>query len=316
MTSEAERLFGNSFIAGPMVRGSSHVFRMACLSHGADVVYSQGLVDIKLADSQRRDENGHTVFFSESNGHSEVVFRTCADERNCLILQLVSNDSATAIRAIQNAGDVAAGFDLNCGCPEHFAVHRGCGSSMQLEQAVDIIKALARATPKPVSVKFRVQEDVEQSIQFAQAMESAGAAAITVHGRLKEQKHKGTVDYAKMKQIFDSVKIFKIGNGGITSLVEAQRMKEETGCHSVMICNAALKNPSVFSPTMLTEAEALRDMVSVGKKHDIPFNECKWSLQQIIAGKKDLSKELGQSFSQCKAWEDLDTLMTKSVLKQ
>ena len=316
MTSEAERLYRSSFIAGPMVRGSSHVFRMTCLAHGANVVFSQGLVDLKLVQTERKDEDGHTVFVAESNGHSEVVFRTCAEERERLVLQLISNDSAKACEAAQKLEDVVSGFDLNCGCPEHFAVHRGCGSSMELEQTVDIVKALVRVTTKPVSVKFRVDEDVEKSIQFAQGVEAAGAAAITVHGRVKEQKHRGEVAYAKMKRIFESVKIWTIGNGGVTSLDEAQRMKEETGCNSVMICGAALKNPSVFSTNVLSHADALRDMVSVGKKHKIPFNECKWSLQQIIGAKKDLSKALNQTFSQCKTWEEVDAMITESVLKQ
>ena len=311
--TEAEHLFGNSLIAGPMVRGSSHVFRVCCLGYGANVVLSPGLVDLKLIATKRQEVDNHIVYLAESNGHHETVFRTCADERGKLVLQLVSNDGATAVQAAQKFSDIASGFDLNCGCPEHFAVHRGCGSSMELEKAVDIIKTLSREVPKPVSVKFRVDPDVNKSIQFARAVESAGASAITVHGRVKEQKHRGQVDYAKMKQIFDSVKIFKVANGGIASLVEAEKVKQETGCNSVMICGAALKNPSVFSTTPVSEFQALTDMVRTAKYHEIPFNECKWSLQQIVSSKKEMSKTMNEGFSACKTWEEMDRVLSESI---
>ena len=312
MESDAGRLYRGTLVAAPMVRGSSHVFRMACLRYGADVVFSPGCTDLMMIPAVRSEENGHTTFRVESNGHDSVVFRTCEEEREKLVFQLVSSDGPNAVKAMRVVEDVVAGFDLNCGCPEHFAVHRGCGSSMELENAVDVVKTLSRETRKPVSVKFRVNQDVEKSIQFAQAVESAGAAAITVHGRLKEQKHSGGVDYDKMKTIFESVKIWKIGNGGVTSVAEADEMKARTGCDSVMIGTAAMKNPSVFSREPVSQYDVLCEMIDIGKRYRIPFMECKWSLQQITPGGKLITKQIGQQITQCKTWEELDSLMADS----
>jgi tRNA-dihydrouridine synthase 2 len=267
--SEAERLFGSSVIAGPMVRGSSHAFRCTCLSYGADVVFSPGLVDLSLNRAVRKDENGHVELWAEGSGHTSCVFQTCPAERSHLVLQLVSNDSANAIAAVRKLEDVIAGVDLNCGCPENFAVHRGCGSAIDVESASDILKALTRTTTKPVSVKFRVEHDVERSVQFARAVEAAGACAITIHGRVKEQKHQGEVDSAKMRTVFESVSCLKVGNGGVKSLAEAARMRAETGCHSVMICSAAMKNPSVFSPNPVSEMDAFAEMCKIGKGHGL-----------------------------------------------
>lgn len=306
---EAQRLFGHSIMAGPMVRGSSHVFRMTCLRYGADVVFSPALNDLSLIASERREENGHTVLYANSNGHNSVVFRTCAEEKSHLVIQLMAKDGPTAATALKKVEDLASGIDLNCGCPEHFAVHRGCGSSLEIESAVDIVKTLTRETSLPVSVKFRVESELESSLQFAKAMENAGASMITVHGRLKADKHKGPVDYDKMKQIFEAVTIPTTGNGGVTSLVEAEHMRQKTGCNSVMICSAALKNPSVFSSTSATAAQSLAEMTTIGKLHNIPFRECRWSFQQIVTSTKALSRIAGESLNQADSWESMDSII-------
>jgi len=292
-----------------MVRGSSHVFRISCLHYGAKVVFSPGLVDRALIDATRRDEGDHTVIFTSSNGHDAPILRTCPEERDRLVLQIISDDSAMVVTAIKKLEDIISGIDLNCGCPEHFAVHRGCGSSMQIETAVDIVKVLTRETERPVSVKFRIDPDITKSIQFAQAVAGAGASAITVHGRVKAQKHRGTVNVSAMRLIFESVAVFKIGNGGVTSLIEAEKMRRDAGCDSVMICTAAMKSPAVFSTSAVTEMEALAAMAGSGKRHSIPFTECKWSMQQVASSTREMSKTVGQAWGPCKTWEDVDRLL-------
>jgi tRNA-dihydrouridine synthase 2 len=296
-----------------MVRGSSHAFRCTCLSYGADVVFSPGLVDLSLKQAVRKDENGHVELWAEGSGHVSCIFQTCAAERDHLVLQLVSGDSANAIAAVRKLEDVIAGVDLNCGCPEGFAVHRGCGSAIDVESASDIVKCLTRATAKPVSVKFRIGRDVEQSVQFARAVGAAGASAITIHGRLKEQKHQGDVDSAKMRTVFESVACLKVGNGGVKSLAEAARMRAETGCQSVMICSAAMKNPSVFSANPVPELEAFAEMCKIGKGHSLAFHDCKWSLEQIAQATKSIARKFGTKFSQCRSWEATDALLAESA---
>ena len=239
----AKRLYNDTLIAGPMVRGSSHIFRISCLEHGADVVFSPGLVDLALIKTTRVIENDHVVFYSESNGHKSAIFQTCASEKGKIVLQLVSNDSANAVLAASHLAQDVVAYDLNCGCPESFACHRGSGSAIELDAAVDIVKGLVRNTDKPVSVKFRVLPEVEKSIQFAKAVVDAGASAITIHGRLKEQKHKGAVDYEKMKTVFDSVKCLKIGNGGVASRSDAEKMVGRLPRRTGSSCDRVLYPP-------------------------------------------------------------------------
>jgi tRNA-dihydrouridine synthase 2 len=182
---------------------------------------------------------------------------------------------------------------------------------MNLETAVDIIKSLVRNISKPVSIKLRVGDGVENSIQYAQAVERAGAVAIAVHGRLAEQKHQGNVDYGKMKAIFESVKMWRIGNGGIASFADSTKLKAETGCQSVMICSAALKNPSVFNANPVSGFDAFSQMCKIGKKHGLSFQECKWNLQQVVQSEKSLSRSMGQQFSECKSWEECDNVVVR-----
>ncbi|KAH0789428.1 tRNA-dihydrouridine(20) synthase [NAD(P)+]-like [Histomonas meleagridis] len=310
--SAAEKLYKNKNIAGPMVRGSSHIFRLACLHYGADVVFSPGIVDLKLKQSTVDSQNGHTVFLAKSNGHNETVFETCEAEKGHIILQIISNDGATALEACQKVYDFVDGFDLNCGCPEQFATHRNCGSSMELETAVDVIKTLKRNISKPISVKFRVKDTNEESIQFAQAIESAGADAITVHGRLKEQKHEGAVDYDKMKLIFDSVNIIKIGNGGVKSLEDAAKMREMTGCSGVMMCRAAMMNPSIFSADVQKPIDVLSQMAILGEQHHLEFSSCKFSLQQVLQSTKQLARAMTQPFGKAKTWDEFNEIVREN----
>lgn len=302
----ARRLFSSTNIAGPMVRASSHLFRVSCLHYGADTVFSPGIVDLKLNQSALCEENGHAVFRAASNGHNETVLETCADERGHFVLQLISNSGATAASACEKALAYIDGVDLNCGCPEQFATHRSCGSSLELETAVDVVRTLKRLIPRPVSVKFRVRDTVEESVQFARAMESAGVDALTVHGRLKEQKHRGSVDYEKMRLIFDSISVVKVGNGGVCSLSDAALMRERTGCSGVMISRAAMENPSVFSDAPRAPGDVLREMGAIARQHSLDFASCRFTLQQVVQSHRATAKALQQSFSAVKTWEDFD----------
>ena len=85
----AQKLYTDTLIAGPMVRGSSHIFRISCLNYGADIVFSPGLVDLSLINSTRKIENDHVMLTSDSNGHESIIFQTCESEKGKLVLQLV-----------------------------------------------------------------------------------------------------------------------------------------------------------------------------------------------------------------------------------
>lgn len=155
---------------------------------------------------------------------------------------------AQAAKMVEQAG--ADILDINMGCPAPKIVKNGEGSALMKtpELAQRIIAAVVQAVKIPVTVKIRKGWD-EASVnapELAQLAEQAGASAIAVHGRTREQFYSGSVDLGVIQAVKASVKIPVIGNGDITSPEDAKRMMEETGCDAVMIGRAAQGNPWIF----------------------------------------------------------------------
>ena len=142
-------------------------------------------------------------------------------------------------------------LDVNLGCPVPKIVKNGEGSALLREPELiyRIFKSLKEATGKPLTGKIRtgIQGAPEDAaVMAAQAIESAGGAAVTVHGRTREQYYSGKCDLAAIAKVRASVGIPVIGNGDIESFDDAVRMMRETGCDAVMVGRAALGNPWVF----------------------------------------------------------------------
>ena len=154
-------------------------------------------------------------------------------------------------------------LDINMGCPVPKVVKNGEGSAMLLDPdtAARCVEAAVKACNcKPVTVKMRVGfagrdpistsrggENTYDYVSFAKKMEEAGASAITVHARTREQYYSGRADWQAIADIVRAVKIPVIGNGDVESAEDARRMLQTTGCSMVMIGRGALGNPWVFS---------------------------------------------------------------------
>lgn len=104
------------------------------------------------------------------------------------------------------------------------------------------------AHPIPVTIKIRkgFERDDNCAVEIAKAAEAAGAAAVTVHGRTRQQFYEGKADWDVIRAVKEAVRIPVIGNGDVRSGADAIRMMEETGCDGVMIARGALGNPWIF----------------------------------------------------------------------
>ena len=262
--------YRGKLFSGPMVKASCEPFRLLCLEYGADGAYGPAVSADAILNSHLDPSQPRTLFFGTPE-KQYVHFRAAPEEQGKLVFQLLTNDPSKAVEAAQKVIGFVDALDLNCGCPESFATSRGAGSALMYhpQTVSEVIKALRRNFNLPISVKHRLLPNIEQSIQFAVACEQAGASAVAVHGRLKEQKHSGSVAYNDMKIVFDNLSVAKIGNGGVKSREGAQKMMEETGCESVIISSAALKNPSIF------RKEGILDPVIVLRRYmEIAKNVC------------------------------------------
>ena len=141
-------------------------------------------------------------------------------------------------------------LDINMGCPVPKIVknHEGSYLMKDPDLCFDLVQACVKNTSKPVTVKIRAGWDSDHinAAEVAGACESAGASAVAVHGRTREQYYSGKADWSVIAKVKNAVKIPVIGNGDVLSRADGIRMMEETGCDLVMIGRGALGNPWIF----------------------------------------------------------------------
>ncbi|NLL83951.1 MAG: tRNA-dihydrouridine synthase family protein [Lentisphaerae bacterium] len=159
-------------------------------------------------------------------------------------------EMADAAVAVWQSGRFVA-LDINAGCPMKKITANGCGAALmkQPEKIGAMVAAMRAATPLPVTVKTRIGlvPDTILSFEILRAVEEAGAAAITVHGRFAAKFHSGPVAFETLAAIKAAARIPVIGNGGINSSAAADVMLRETGVDGVMVGQGAMGNPWLFS---------------------------------------------------------------------
>ena len=160
-------------------------------------------------------------------------------------------------------------IDVNMGCPAPKIVNNGEGSALMREPALAarIVSALKKAVPVPVSVKFRAgfTEKDRNAAAFAKVMEDAGADAVAVHGRTREQYYRGKADLGIIAEVKQAVKVKVIGTGDIFAAQDAVTMFRETGCDAVMVARGAQGNPFLFTQ--------ISELLRTGSVQTLPMPE-------------------------------------------
>jgi tRNA-dihydrouridine synthase B len=147
-------------------------------------------------------------------------------------------------------GSRIAVFDINMGCPAPKITGNGEGCALMKDPALAkrLIKTAVAASKIPVTVKFRKgwDESSVNAVDFARMAEQAGASAVAVHGRTRQQYYSGAADPHIIAAVKAAVRIPVIGNGDVFSAHDAARMLTHTGCDAVMVARGALGNPFIF----------------------------------------------------------------------
>lgn len=148
-----------------------------------------------------------------------------------------------------NASDAAI-IDINMGCPAPKITKNGEGSALMKNPQLiaKIIRAVAAASQKPVTVKIRKgwDDSLINAVEIARIAEENGASAVAVHGRTREQYYSGKADWDIIRRVKEAVSIPVIGNGDVTGPKEARKLLEETKCDAIMLGRGAQGNPWIF----------------------------------------------------------------------
>ncbi len=303
----------------PMASVADKAYRLICKEYGAVYVVGEMVSAKALCYGDRK---------------SRALLEVAGQEP--MAVQLFGSEPELMARAARIAAEYRPQvIDINMGCPVPKVAGNGCGSALMRapERAARLVRAAAEAVELPVTVKIRKgwDDSAVNAPMFARAMEAAGAAAVAVHGRTRQQMYRPPVDREIIRQVKEAVSIPVIGNGGIVDGPSALEMYQETGCDLVMVAQGSYGRPWVFrqirryleagellpEPPLAERLEVMLRHVSMMvefKGERLGMTEARKIAAWYIKGSPGAAAFRG-ACGRLSSWEDLKSL-TAQVLRQ
>ncbi|WP_456270056.1 tRNA dihydrouridine synthase DusB [Kushneria sp. AK178] len=228
------RLSGRVILA-PMAGITDRPFRQLCRRLGAGLVVSE----MVTADKRL----WHTPKSRLRLDHS--------GEPGPRSVQIAGGDAAMLADAARvNADNGAEIIDINMGCPAKKVCNKAAGSALMRDEALvaDILERVVGAVDIPVTLKIRTGwcDQSRNALTIARMAENAGIAALSVHGRTREQRYQGKAEYDTIARIKSALSIPVFANGDIDGPEKARQVLAHTGADAVMVGRAAQGNPWIF----------------------------------------------------------------------
>ncbi|KAL4377417.1 hypothetical protein GQ457_02G008700 [Hibiscus cannabinus] len=242
--------YENKLVLAPMVRVGTLPFRLLAADYGADITYSEEIIDHKMVKCGRKVNEyiGSTDFVEK--GTDNIVFRTCSQERDRVVFQMGTSDAVRALKAAQIVCKDVAAVDINMGCPKSFSVSGGMGAALLTKPDLinDILTTLRRNLDTPVTCKIRLLESSSDTVELARRIEKTGVSALAVHGRKVPDRPRDPAKWNEIADVVSALSIPVIANGDVFEYDDFEHIKVATGASSVMVARGALWNASIFSP--------------------------------------------------------------------
>lgn len=247
-------------VCAPMVRYSKLPFRMLVRKYECDLAFTPMIIANSFVQSLKARDN---------------EFTTCKEDRP-LIVQFAANNDLDFADAATIVSPFADGVDLNCGCPQRWAMQEGYGACLirKPELVHNMVRQTRNRVENPdftVSVKIRIHKDLKETVNLCKNMEAAGVSWISVHGRTKEQRNQ-PVNLEAAKLIQENVGVPVIANGDIKSMEDAENVQRQTGVKGVMCARGMLQNPAMFAGFENTPLQCVQDWLDISLKLGTPHS--------------------------------------------
>ena len=309
----------------PMAGYTDRAARLICRRFGADFVESEMVSARALVYQDRKSAPLARLLSDELPGAVQLFGSDPA----------IIAEAAKIVAAGTAGGDVPTAIDLNFGCPVRKIVSNGEGSALMRtpKKIGEIVSAVVRATPLPVTVKIRAGWDANEknAAECARAAEAAGCAAVFLHARTRSQFYSGSADLEVIAEVKRAVRVPVVGNGDIADAKSALRMLRETGCDGLMIGRAAVGCPFVFREIRaalngdaipsVTPAERLDaalmqlDLAIADKGEKVAVMESRKQAAQYLFGLRDAAS-YRREICEAKSREEVAAILRRALLKE
>ncbi|KAF8535561.1 Dus4 protein [Trichophaea hybrida] len=269
------------YVQAPMV--SKLPFRALVRDYGVDLCYTPMI----LAKEFVRSENARRSDFTTNAGDAPLV------------VQFGAHDVTDFARAAEMVAPYCDGVNLNCGCPQSWAIQEGVGCALMKKP--ELVREMVLAAKKRcgdgfcVSIKIRIHPDLEETAEFVRIVETSGVDYITVHGRTRNTRSSLPVNLDGIKRVKEVATVPVVANGDVFTLEDATRIARVTGVDGVMAARGLMTNPALFAGFQKTPWGAVERFMDYVMEFTIPSRLTQHHICEMLDGLV-LKKERSQMY--------------------